>query len=264
MTSVPADAVFYDRDGDAYLPTDWTRGPWDANAQHAGPPSALLGRAIDQLEGGAQFAVARFTVELARSITLEPMTIEARLLRGGKRVQLVEAILRQAGDDVALARAWRIRRDETAAEATATEAPPFAGPGQSTPSDAPDPWDGPSYFTAVEWRDAAGTAQALGAAALWMRMKVGLLGGEPPSPLTRVLVAADSGNGISRELPFETHVFINTELSVHLFAEAAGEWVGVDARTRIGPGGAGVASTALYDQARRIGSGNQALLIRRR
>lgn len=258
------DVTFYNRDGEMYLPTDWTRGPWDANAQHAGPPSALLGRAVEQLDGGDDFAVARFTVELTRSVTLEPMTIEARLLRPGKRVQLAEAILRQSGEEVALARAWRIRRDDTSADVTAGEPPPFPGPEQATPSNAPDPWGGRSYFTAVEWRDAAGTAESLGPAALWMRMKVALIDGESPSPLTRVLVAADSGNGISRELRFETHVFINTELSVHLFAQAAGEWIGVDARTRIGPGGAGVASTALYDRAQRIGSGNQALLIRRR
>jgi hypothetical protein len=61
-----------------------------------------------------------------------------------------------------------------------------------------------------------------------------------------------------------THVFINTELTVHLFGEPSGEWVCLDARTRIGPNGVGLATSILYDTERRIGVGNQALLIRPR
>ena len=34
--------AFYERDGDAFVPSELTRGPWDPAAQHAGPPSALL------------------------------------------------------------------------------------------------------------------------------------------------------------------------------------------------------------------------------
>ena len=77
--------------------------------------------------------------------------------------------------------------------------------------------------------------------------------GEQPSPLARVLVAADSGNGVSMELSLETHVFINTELTVHLHREPVGEWVCLDARTRIGPDGAGVATSTLYDSVGRFG-----------
>jgi hypothetical protein len=66
------------------------------------------------------------------------------------------------------------------------------------------------------------------------------------------------------ELPLETHVFINMELTVHLFAEPIGEWVCLDARTRIGSEGIGLASSVLYDTRRRIGLGNQSLLVRPR
>src|SRR5450759_412746 len=105
---------------------------------------------------------------------------------------------------------------------------------------------------------------AAGPATTWMRMRGVLVEDEAPSPITRVLVAADSGNGISMELPLETHVFINMELTVHLFAEPIGEWVCLDARTRIGSEGIGLASSVLYDTRRRIGLGNQSLLVRPR
>jgi hypothetical protein len=43
---------FYEPDGDVYVATELTRGPWDPGAQHAGPPAALIGREIERLGGG--------------------------------------------------------------------------------------------------------------------------------------------------------------------------------------------------------------------
>ncbi len=40
------DEAFYEREGERYVATELTRGPWDPGAQHAGPPAALLGREI--------------------------------------------------------------------------------------------------------------------------------------------------------------------------------------------------------------------------
>jgi hypothetical protein len=253
--------AFYIPDGDRFTATEWTRGPWDPTAQHAGPPAALLGRAVERLDGGDDYAVARITVELLRSVPLGSLAVSARLIRPGRRVQLAEAALSDADGDIAVARAWRIRRGDTATERSPRMVRGFAGPADvHTPVDF-DPWNGPSYFSAVEWRVAAGEFQTPGPATVWMRMRGRLVEGEDPSPLTRVLVAADSGNGVSMELDLATHLFINTELSVHLFAEPVGDWVCLDARTRIGDGGIGLASSTLYDTGGQIGVANQALLV---
>ena len=100
-----------------------------------------------------------------------------------------------------------------------------------------------------------------GPAAVWMRMRVPLVAGEEPTQLTRVLVAADSADGISWELPFGEYLFVNTELSVHLVRMAAGRWVCLDARTRIAPDGVGLAESVLWDERGRIGAGAQSLLV---
>jgi hypothetical protein len=256
--------AFYIPEGDRFLSTDYTRGPWDPLYQHAGPPAALLGRAIERLAGGDQFLVARFTVELLRSIPVHVLAVDARLVRPGKRVQLAEATLRDDEGDIAIARAWRIRREDTAPEQSAAEPATFPGPDEVTSAEEFDPWGGPSYFSAVEWRIAAGNFMAPGPATVWMRMNGVLVEGEQPSPLARVLVAADSGNGVSMELSLKTHRFINTELTVHIFREPVGEWICLDARTRIGPGGAGLATSTLVDASGRFGIANQALLVRAR
>jgi len=55
---------FYERTGVAeYVATELTRGPWDPGAQHAGPPSALLGREIEAMEGSEAFQVGRIVFE---------------------------------------------------------------------------------------------------------------------------------------------------------------------------------------------------------
>jgi hypothetical protein len=56
-------------------------------------------------------------------------------------------------------------------------------------------------------------------------------------------------------------MFINTDLTVHLHREPAGEWIGMDAGTTIGPDGAGTATSVLHDGSGPVGRGEQALLI---
>jgi hypothetical protein len=86
--------------------------------------------------------------------------------------------------------------------------------------------------------------------------------GEEPSALQRVMAAADSGNGVSAALDWREHLFINTDLSVHLLRPPQGEWVCLEAQTLIGP--VGLADTALWDERGRIGRAAQTLLVRPR
>jgi hypothetical protein len=118
------------------------------------------------------------------------------------------------------------------------------------------------YHTAMEWLFVHGAFLECGPATVWMRMRVPLVAGEEPSPLQRVLVAADSGNGVSAALDYDRFLFINTDLSVHLLRMPAGEWVCLDARTHVD--GLGLTDTALWDERGRIGRAAQTLLVRPR
>jgi hypothetical protein len=256
------DEAFYVRDGDSFAPTAWTRGPWDPDAQHAGPPAALVARAIEALEPADDWQVVRFTLDILRPIPLTVLRVEARVVRPGRRVQLAEASLLDERREVARGSAWRIRRSDGPVPAAGEERPPFDPPSDSAPAPtfAP-PWEGESYFTAMEWRVARGAFFDPGPAAVWMRARIPLVEGEQDSPLTRVLVVADSGNGISSVSSPLEYLFINMELTVHLFRLPVGEWVCLDAVSRIDPSGIGVAESVLWDEDGRLGRGNQALLV---
>src|SRR5688500_6700451 len=104
--------AFYERDGDRYLATELTRGPWDEHSQHAGPPAAMLGREIERLSDGAEFEIGRLTFEILRAAPIAALRVEASIVRPGRRVQLVEASLSDEEGAVIRARGWRIRRAE--------------------------------------------------------------------------------------------------------------------------------------------------------
>jgi len=101
-----------------------------------------------------------------------------------------------------------------------------------------------------------------GPATVWMRPRVELVEGEPISPLQRTMLAADGGNGVSAPLDWQTHIFINTDLTVHLLRPPEGEWVCLDSVTHVDR--LGMTDTALWDERGRIGRAAQTLLVRAR
>jgi hypothetical protein len=118
------------------------------------------------------------------------------------------------------------------------------------------------YHTAMEYSFIEGGFLEPGPATVWMRMQQPLVEGEEPTPLQRLLVVADVGNGVSAVLDWREYLFINTELTVHVLRPPEGEWIGVDAVTRVD--GVGLAETVLYDERGRVGRGAQTLLVRQR
>ena len=157
------------------------------------------------------------------------------MARPGRSVELVEAALSAGGRDVARAAAWRVLRTARSGAAPRAAAPPplpehgrrrsvARGLGRRLPVGG-----------RVALRRRAASASR-GPATAWTRLRHPLVPDEEPSPLTRVLAVADSGNGLSSELDLATWHFINPELTVHLHREAVGEWVCVDATTAISAG----------------------------
>jgi hypothetical protein len=134
-------------------------------------------------------------------------------------------------------------------------------PGESSRRDFFDTGQAVGYHTAMDYRFASGAFLEPGPATVWMRMRQPLVTGEAPTPLQRVLVAADSGNGVSATLDWSRFVFINVDLTVHLQRMPAGEWVCLDAITIPEPTGIGIADTALYDERGPIGRAAQTLLV---
>ena len=250
-----------------YRATRLTRGPWHPEHQHAGPPIAIACRAIEHAAHHHGLThVSRLTANLLRPVPIGDLAVEvasdyvgrnaghfsARLLSGVKEVARLTALVQR---ESALA-----LPDDLPVHA---EAMPPPGPDQSPSATFPFAGRHVGYSDLVETRLARGRFWR-GPCTVWFRLRHPLLEGEATGAYQRVAVAADSGNGISAVLDLSHYVFVNSDLTINLLRRPQGEWVGLDARTHLGPDGCGLAVSSLFDVHGLIGMATQSLAIRDR
>lgn len=263
---MPEPAFYVSTEQRRFRATELTRGPWSPDHQHAGPPAALLARAVEaELPTDAALQVVRLTVEILRPVPITELTVTTEVVHAGRKLRMLEATLADAGGKPLLrARAVALRTEEMALPQT-VPGPVLAvpEPAQSSPFELPFFTSDTGYHKAMEIRIARGEF-GCGPVAAWMRMRVPLVAGERPSPLQRVVTAADSGNGVSLVLDTRRYTFVNPDLSVYLHRQPVGEWVGLDAVTTPQAHGIGLADTLLLDERGPIGRGCQSLIIQRR
>ncbi|WP_028929905.1 thioesterase family protein [Pseudonocardia asaccharolytica] len=256
-----------DPEGARFFATFSTTGPWFADVQHLGPPSALLIRALERCArgrpDGAAMTLTRITVEVLGPVPAGEVEVRAGVERPGRTIELLAAEMTAGGRAVLRARAWRLAVSDTTAVAVG-QAEPLPGPEQATARpERPDGWL-PGFLDAMEWRWLRGWLGTQGPGRAWMRQRVPLVDGEEPSALQRLAVVADSANGVAAPLDVRQWLFVNTELTLHLHRSPTGEWIGVDAATVVGPNGAGTVSALLFDEAGHTGRAAQSLTIRPR
>ncbi len=176
--------------------------------------------------------------------------------------------MRAGSRTVVRARAVRLRRGAVALPGGSTEGAPLPceGPQESVRSEFPvdDGLKEGFHRSAMDIRFAGGTSYGGGPALTWFRLVRPLVADEEPTGLQRVAAAADFGNGVSSVLDFSEHLFVNTDLTVHMAHEPQGDWVLLAARTVLDPLGIGLSASTLYDEHRAIGLAAQTLYVDRR
>jgi hypothetical protein len=245
------------------VPTQFAVGPWSPDALHGGPVAALAARAAEAVDGGEELRLVRLTLELLRPVPLAPLAVASRVVRPGRRVQLIDTVIEADGVELAWSRALRIRaaHDQPPARPSVPEdaAPVPPGRAGGRPSHVGQPRA--FHNEGVEMRYVTGAFELPGPATVWFRLRCPVVLGEETSPWQRAAAVADFGNGVSAELPFGSSLFINPDLTVALHRPPVGEWVCLDARTRFGTPGIGAAESALWDEDGRIGRSIQCLVV---
>jgi uncharacterized protein (TIGR00369 family) len=253
-----------------FQPAPVARGPWDPDALHGGPVAALVAREAEATLAatGAATTPVRMTIDLERPARVAPITVRSQIVRPGRKVQVAEVTVHD-DEGTRLARATVL---------ATRHAPVDLPPGTPLPDDPLPPHrdtTGPStnfqppfegdvfHRDGVEHRFVTGGILVPGPTADWMRLCGPVLDGEAPSPFQRVVAAADFVNGVSSVLPWGEWSFINPDLTVTLHRLPVGEWIGLDATTRVDPQGVGTAEGDLFDERGRVGHCVQTLLIDR-
>jgi acyl-coenzyme A thioesterase PaaI-like protein len=253
------DAVFV-QDGDRFTATDLALGPWAPGALHGGAPAALLAHLFAQHTADLALRPARITYEFVRPVPQGPLRAELEVVRPGRRVTLLDAVLRDEDDtEVVRARALALVPSETGP--TPSSPPPFPGPGEARANDWREPGRRMFATEAMEIRFVRGRFREPGDAIAWFRLRHPLIEGQVTGPLERVAAAGDFGNGIASVLSWDEHVFINPDLTLYIEREPRGEWVALQSQMRVTPGSIAVADSILWDESGRIGRATQSLLV---
>jgi acyl-CoA thioesterase len=257
-------AYYLPRGNGRFEPTTATESPWDRTAQHGGPPAALLAHAIDQ-SVDKSMRIGRISVDFLGPIPLREVAIEVSTIRPGRRVHLSEARMSVDGRVAVTARTWHIATGER---------PPASGERQLPPPQIPtrpssehfyagmdDQW---GYGRSIEWRFTRGGFDSFGAADVWSRVRLPLIEGEELTGQDRVLIAADSANGLSLSLPMDQWFSIPPTMTATLLRPPDGEWVYLSCRTHLADDGIGLARADLFDARGFIGEVAQPLLVQKR
>lgn len=260
-------SFLFGRDGDRVSPTPFTRGPWDPGLLHGGPVGALFAETLQGAMDPA-FAAVRLTVDLMKPVPMQELTYETRVVRTGRRLQLLEGELRFGAAAVAKATLLALRPVPLEGDGFNPE----LVPPPDAPAEARDLWGGsPDRESFVgggmDFRHIFLTEGQVGAGIAWFRLRRDVFDdGVPPSPLARAAAASDVGGAVSarRGDEFPSVSFINADISVHLARPPEGEWIRLTSSSRWEPNGIGAVSSELSDARGPFGRANQPLVLEAR
>lgn len=256
-------------DGTEWIrPTELSRGPWDADACHGGPPTAMLVRALERALPSLR--LARISVDLGRPVPMAGFSIVTEVSRAGRatgntRAELVD------GDGVVRATATGMH--VAVAEPSVLDATLDNSGVELTRADAADPGEFPyprvagghgltGFRDAVQVRYPPGHDEGTGATTVFMST-VPILPDEHASPFMRIAPLSDCGNAFSRHLEADVVQFVNTDLVIALHRDPVGDWLGSRVVSQWQPTGVGLADALLFDDEGPVGRALQTMLLRR-
>lgn len=260
-TAVDAQSYYRHLGGNRYTSTVHAQGAWNEHEQHMAPVTGIMVHALEQFQPRSDMRLVRLNFDILGLIPAGDFSIETTLLRPGKTIELLQAELVAGGRVAVRATAWRLQRgDSSAVEACEDKA--LEPLEQAVPWTGLNTWPG-GFIKTIEGRSLPGHRKGHGRA--WLHSPYTMLdGGEHSSALVRLLGLADSANGVAARVTPEpgSFMFPNVDLSLHIYREPVGEWLGLDSTVTFAGDGVGLTSSVLHDARGPFGRSEQILTLR--
>ncbi|UZD65720.1 MULTISPECIES: thioesterase family protein [Marinobacter] len=258
--------ALFQRDGDLYLPTPACGSPWSPGQLHGGPVVGLMAHAVEQASDNNDLHLSRLTVDLLRAVPNAPLTVTTRLVRGGKRLQILEASLFAGEAEVTRASALFLENRPVTVpdqgQFQPTELEPPSWPVEASIAEAggwqnrysPVGLHSTAKAVVIEGVDGSGQGVA------WLKLPLPLVQGVETSPTVMAATLCDFGNGVGQLNLSSELGCINTDVTLYLHRSPVGEWLGLDARSRMQGTGVGLVETTLFDRQGPVGKILQAII----
>jgi hypothetical protein len=245
--------AFYRREGERFVPTGLGISPWNGHSQNGVALAGLVAQQLDAVPSPVPMHTARMTIDLLGAVPMEPLAAVTRVVREGKRLQMLDVELESGGRIWVRASALRVRTAET----PAFPVPPTRVlPEDDGTSSIPVRW--------VEGRRVTGAYRTPGPGSQWLRVTGTVIDGEPLSPLAAVAMIADFGSGTAPILSVEEWTLANVDISIHLTRPPRGEWLLIDATSESAGNGIGLTRSLLGDGEGMFGVAHQTTFLERR
>lgn len=242
-----------------YNPTQNAQGAWNPHEQHMAPASGILAHELEQFNPRDDVRIGRVSYDIFGLISLDRFTVETKVIRPGKTIELLEATMKSQGKTCIVARAWRMMVSDTSGVAGLEDKTAYR------PEDLPVwtamlRWPG-GYIRSIELR--AAPENRPGKGMVWMTTNKAMVEGTPTSSFTRLLGLVDTANGIvPRQEEEFAWAFPNLDLQVHMHRLPQGDWLGLETVQQYGDDGIGLTSSILHDVYGPFGRSEQILTIR--
>jgi len=255
-------AGYFERIGPSrYRPTPHAGGAWTDDELHMAPVSGAIVDAIDHFNAArasTSMTVARISFDILGRLPAIEFDVDVRVIRPGRTIELLEAVMTANGRPAITARAWLLAHHDTRRVAGGQPErlphPEGLAAGRLT-----DVWAG-GYISSLDVRHCGEPSPGRGQA--WVSTDIDLIAQQPSSDLARFLGLVDTANGIAvRQSPTEW-MFPNVDLTIHLHRQPHGRWVGLDTSVTFGSDGHGLTSTVLHDLDGPVGRAEQILTVR--
>jgi hypothetical protein len=240
--------------GDFLVPNDIARSSWSKNQMHGVAVSGALARGLEQRmaeTGLDSLRPARLTVDLFRPATMDPCLVSVEVVRQGRRICLLDAVLTQDGEKVARASAIFLQATESATgEVWAPTERPVPPPLDLVPpSEEPRV---PFFHSSAGWSQKFSEHQNSSRKTSW-NAALAVVSGERVTPFQAAASVAD-GASLVTNWGSRGVEYINTDITLTLARRPEGVEIGLAALDRVEHDGIAVGTAAVFDRAGQLGN----------
>jgi hypothetical protein len=214
--------------------------------------------------------VTRLTFDMIRPVPIGPrLDISTEVLRQGKKIQLVEAVLRVGDVEHVRTTALRLRTEDVSGH----RALPPASTAVDVVLPGPDTFEPvyrdlphqPGFLRGMDMVRFPAPGAPEGVFGYWIRLTAPLVAGEETGALSRLCVAGDFTNSIGVLVDQTAFSAINADVTVQVLRYPTSDEVAVVGDTRFAAGtGLATSNAVLHDRTGVCAAGLTSQLIQRR